>query len=155
MGYVQEFKAKGLGIERGDGYARWEWGFYTLRFYLPKEDRVTSLQNRFYFPWALTGHFALSLTEIPIFHVFSSLLWENRSEWALEMTFLREKLRARLPLIVQNIRNQDRSWEHLVWVSPEVIYSIGEKTGLGVAYNNDGMTPLKEGAIQLVLQQAI
>lgn len=186
LGYVQEFHtghlADGVDLHAGDGYVRGQKSQllpgvdYTLRVYLPTKlserdaGRITALRQHFYVPLAVNGWLTLSFTEIPIAHFFSrdtdpegksNARLENRTEWAMEFVLLKERLRAKLPLIVQNVYHRDSSWSHVVWVNPEAIFAIAEKTGVGLAYysqplNQDGFSKaIEHGIFQVVFQQAI
>jgi len=186
VGYVQEFHTghlhDGVDFHLGDGYLRgiktslFPGVDYTLRAYLPTKEeeraagRITALRQHFYLPWAVNNWFTLSFTEVPIVHFFSqdsdpdgksNARLENRTEWAMEFVLLKEKLRAKLPLIVQHIYHRDSSWSHALWISPEAIYSVAEKTGVGLAYysqplNHEGFSSgMENGIVQVVFQQGL
>jgi len=181
LAYVQEFGTghlgEGIDLLLGDGYLR---AFraqavsgvdYTLRLYAPtrREDReagrLTILRNHFYVPAQVSNWLTLSFTEIPIWHVYSTPdphpSLENRMEWAAEMSFFDEKLKVKIPVILQNVWNSDSTWTNLFWVNPEVIYSVSETTGLGLAFYTQNLIEdslshgVQHGIFQVVFQQVL
>jgi len=103
----------------------------------------------------------------------SNARFENRMEAGLNLTLLSEKIKIRLPLIVQSLRMHDYhpeaenndQWAHILWTYPEVLVQVGENSVLGFAYYSGTLIDEKftqfaengfsEGAFQVVLQQSI
>lgn len=97
-------------------------------------------------------------------------LFENRMDWILSRTFFNEALTFSFSLVWQQIRyrqfeegaHNHAVWNSLLWVSPEIIYSIAQNTGIGIAYYSENFVGegnsfsegLRRGVTQAIFQQS-
>lgn len=91
--------------------------------------------------------------------------FENRLELGPRITLLADRLSLRVPLIYQALRLREfqtaAAWRHVLWINPELILALAEKTSVGVSYysgsfvgeNASFESGIKTGVMQLVFQQ--
>jgi hypothetical protein len=157
---------------------------YQARLYFPTARDVrsagfnTELRNAFRLGWKFARGWEVALKEIPVVPVYSKAAsvvdgdltanpwFENRMELEVTIPVMRD-LNLKIPIIAQSFRNRDAAgakfagqWCHVLWVYPELVYSISERTGLGVGYYSANLIDgtgrgFRNGVPQLILQQSI
>ncbi len=163
------------------------------RVYLPTHagDReaglVTALRNYFKFNYEVSDMVELAVMDAPILHVYNKAgvvdeageatanpVIENRLFLVAGLSFFKKSLSLKLPLIVENARHSDfqegakfnNSWSHKLWVYPELTYSVGESTAIGMAYYSENLVKddfselalnagFSKGVFQVILQQSL
>lgn len=163
------------------------------RVYLPTHagDRdaglVTALRNYFKFNYEASEMVELAAMEVPILHVYNKAgsideaeeatanpVIENRFFLVAGLSFMKKTLNLKLPLIVENARHSDfqegakfnNGWSHKLWVYPELTYSVGESTSIGMAYYSENLVKddfsalalndgFSKGVFQVILQQSL
>lgn len=191
----------GLNARLFDGYLKGEvneiarpWGeselAYEGRIYAPLSAReegrghLTSIRNTLKLKQPIWGALSVTLAESPILHFFrnasygpegglSANRWfENHARADFELSFFKEQLAVRLPIILQSFVHRtvadatdSGTWKHWVWINPEILWSIEENTMVGLSYYSEilfaedlGQSQfgdgLKNGVTQLVFQQS-
>lgn len=162
------------------------------RVYLPtpaaERDAGMVLATRQYLKlnWDLSPGLALFFWDAPIGYVYTAggyegedgpvanPAFENRIELGAQLSFFQDKISLRLPVVLQSVRHRqfnaeavnNNAWAHSVWINPEVMVQVAEKTSVGLAYYSDNLADeqlanadlragLSKGVVQLIFQQSI
>lgn len=175
LSYVQEFNAP-FGLKSG---------------YLKTENTITKrlrVENRIFLPTdpaerelTFNGGFrpivaytlwgdesrGIELSESVVARWYREALenssYENRVELVPFYSLFQDRLALKLPLVWQLINNRT-SWDHLLWINPEVTYAVDEHVRVGVAYYSESFTrpngmdiisAFQQGTIQMVMQASL
>ncbi len=159
---------------------------YEPRVYLPVNyglkgtGYIGSLRNYFKFKKNLTSNIDVTLMEIPIFHTYNTAGqfntftgktevypgFENRVYLIFDFRLLNDKLAISVPFNWNTVfyRNytlagaKSGSNDNILWMNPEVTYSVADHVDLGVAYQTADISEtdgLSNGFFQLVLRTTL
>lgn len=93
--------------------------------------------------------------------------FDNRLEFIPRLTLGSDRVTLRLPLVYQAIHLREfrspATWRHLLWINPEVLVAVAEKTFVGVSYYSESFIGEKasleqgllSGTAQLVFHQRL
>lgn len=174
-----------------DGYLRGQWdriareGNFSLgfepRLILPTNPAErqaglrTALRAIAKFAWQFTSAFTLEVWESPIFPWYgqdddgarANRAFENRLELIPKFSLWGDRISVKTPLIFQAWRNRSFTgtapWSYLLWVNPEILVTVAEKTSVGVSYYSETFVGtdqaslaegLRSGVAQFVFQQS-
>lgn len=176
-----------LLADRATGFSlSWE-----PRLYLPThaEERqygfVAATRQYLKVEFELSPQVGLFLWEVPIFYSYrqsgyvtddeptANPSFENRMEFGPRLSFFNDKLRFKLPVVLQSIRTRNfdgaapnnNRWVHYLWINPEAVVQVSETTTIGLSYYSDSLMDdrlkvadvsngIRKGILQAVFQQA-
>lgn len=137
---------------------------YEARQYFPtwslKRDAgmLTALRNYAKVKYQLTSAVALTAEEVPVIHFYKQAgaigakgpaanpFFENRASVGFDYAFS-DKVKLNLPLLVSSVRTRaydklaanNDSWNHKIWVNPEIFYSVNSNVVVGMGYYSDSL----------------
>lgn len=165
--FVQEFQINPNEAGLGDAYLKGEFpklfkssrlSFdYEPRLYLPvsqgnrDQGFIGAARNYFKLETPLTANVSLGIWEIPIFYAYSrsstdlstgivvNPWFENQIEFLAFFSFFDDKLKIKVPLIVQSIFQRDTDSTQVVKLYPEAIFAVTSQLGIGAGYSTDNL----------------
>ena len=93
--------------------------------------------------------------------------FENRLELIPKFSLWGDRVSLKTPVIFQLLRNREfpgsPAWGYLVWINPEILITVAEKTSVGLSYYSETFVGtdqasfvegLRNGVAQFVFQQS-
>lgn len=147
---------------------------YAPRIYVPIQDAarergmITAVRNYFNLKKTISPTVALTITELPILHVYSqpgsvtatgasaNPVFENRV-YLIGDFQLAEKVALSVPILFHATRHRsfqegaanDNSMSYFLWVFPEITYSMTSNLSVGLAYYSDNLVDSKLASLAI------